>query len=336
MESKNVYICASYYHLLIAIIKKLKSDIDSDLAIIAISKNDCLIKDELLIDRLKQVGLFKNIFIYDLSYDAKGILHIYNFFKKIIETSINIKKKVYRFNEYEDVYIFHDYGIIGYILNKQKVKYNLIEDGTDCFKSYNKKVLKSFRRNWLIRKLKRLFYFYERGESKAIKSIEVNDATDLYVKDKKIIECPKKILFSSLTTQEKETIIDIFMENKDTICTEGDSLLLLTQPIDADTYGFINSEKEKVQIYYEIIKKYANNNRIIIKPHPWENTNYSEYLKNEENIEILDKNFPVEILNFFNNKFKKVITINSTAINLIDNCEEKIELGFDYIKKGVK
>ena len=45
----------------------------------------------------------------------------------------------------------------------------------------------------------------------------------------------------------------------------------------------------------------------------------------------------MEISTFFKDlKFKKVITISSTAINVLDNCEEKIALGWDWLNEVKK
>ena len=73
-------------------------------------------------------------------------------------------------------------------------------------------------------------------------------------------------------------------------------------------------------------KEYKN---IIIKPHPRDEVEY-----NFENCITIDKAIPIEILNFNKNiKIDKAITVFSTAIDGIDFVKEKINLGFDYIKK---
>ena len=83
--------------------------------------------------------------------------------------------------------------------------------------------------------------------------------------------------------------------------------LLLTQPLSED--GTL-SEKEKIEIYSEILSNYDLKD-IVIKVHPREKLNYRNIFPE---VEILDEYFPVELFKIFNIEPEKVITIFSSAV----------------------
>lgn len=116
-----------------------------------------------------------------------------------------------------------------------------------------------------------------------------------------------KELWNKKTLEEQNEILDIFsfdLNIKEKI-KERD-IILFTQPLSEDS---IITEEEKVEIYSKIIKKYPQN-RLIIKTHPREKTNYKDIFKEYL---ILDTPFPFEILNLLDVKFNKAITLFSTA-----------------------
>lgn len=328
IKEKNLYICHTYYHVLIAIIKQIKSGICSDIMLSADFSNDLLVNDKLLINRLKESKMFCNILIFD--YSKEEITkkeNLFTFYRIYIGNRI-IRKQEYNLFDYKKIYIFWEYSLIGYVLNKQRVEHHLLEEGIDCFKIKYKgryKDKKSLKK--LIKKFLKIYYV---GESPYIKTIEVNNKENLYIKHSNIVECPKKDLFLSLSSKQKNEILKIFLERPDVLLDMSDCVLILTQPLFEDK--ICSTEEEKVNIYKEIIKQYASNENVIIKTHPREITDYDKYVKDYKNVKIINERFPIEILNFLDVRFKKVITIFSTSINIIENCDEKIELGYEYIK----
>ncbi|MGL5122742.1 MAG: glycosyltransferase family 52 [Fusobacteriaceae bacterium] len=116
-----------------------------------------------------------------------------------------------------------------------------------------------------------------------------------------------KELWNKKSSEEQDEILDIFsfdLDIKDKI--KNRDIILFTQPLSED--GVI-TEREKIDIYSKIIKKYPQE-RLIIKTHPREKTNYKELFK--ENL-VLDNPFPFEILSLLDIKFARAVTLFSTA-----------------------
>ncbi|MGL5780407.1 glycosyltransferase family 52, partial [Cetobacterium sp.] len=116
-----------------------------------------------------------------------------------------------------------------------------------------------------------------------------------------------KELWNKKTLKEQSEILDIFLFDlniKEKI--KGRDIVLFTQPLSEDN---VITEEEKIEIYSKIAKKYPKN-RLIIKIHPREKTNYKNIFKEYL---VLDNPFPFEILNLLDVKFNKAITLFSTA-----------------------
>lgn len=111
----------------------------------------------------------------------------------------------------------------------------------------------------------------------------------------------------------------------------NNATLIITQPFFAD--AIVKTREEQLEIYKDIIDKYGFNDKIIIKPHPRDDINYEKIIPKSN---VIEEIFPIEILNFTNIKFNKVITVSSTSVNLIYNCNEKIFLGWEWLEEWVK
>lgn len=324
----DLYICSTYYHLLIAIIKNIKIKEKNNLIIATNYNNNKLANDKKLIERVKKSKIFKEVIIFDFSKEQlkyissnRVIFQIkqYLYFLKIY------KKCDFNFSNFENIFMFNDLDIMGKIINRKKIKYYLIEDGLDCFEknAYYSQKSKIYK---LIKKI--LYGYSELGESKNIISIEVNSKEKLSNHAKNFIEYPKKKLFESLSQEGKKEIINIFLPNLNSKELKGASLLI-TQPLYID--NLLKTEKDQINIYKYITKKYLQDQKIIIKVHPRDTINYQKYFKNSI---VLDTPFPIEILNFVEElKFKKVISISSTSTNFIENANEKVYLGWEWLKK---
>lgn len=332
MCEKNIYFCNTYYHVLISILKTMKDkNCKSDLVVTSDIYNNNLVKDINLINRIKNKKIFNSVIVYDYSKIEIEIQESrFTAIKRFFLTNYLAIKDELKLKSYDKIYIFFDGSLIGHLLNVKKIKYNLLEDGMDTFKiNYLLKNHQQNKKNKIKGIIKYYLNFREFGESKYIESIEVNNADGLEFLNKKIIEYPKKKLFDSFSKNELEDVSKIFMPE---LCLENmiNSNLLITQPLFQD--GYCDSIDNQINIYKSILNEVnLKEENVIIKPHPRENIDYKKYFPNSM---ILLKNFPLEILYFYNVKFKKIISISSTSINLFENCEKKIILGWEWIKNG--
>lgn len=328
-ENKNLFICHTYYHVLIAVILQLNNKDKSDIIIAADTEENSLLKNKKLLNNLKKSNLFDKVIIFDHSKEiSRGLLFDIKYACLINKLCKNNK---YEFDKYKDIYIFNEQTIIGTILNRQKVFYTILEDGADCYKNKHRKAFKR-KKGILRKKVKEIVGMYDIASSPFIKNIVVNDKTDLWIENENIIEKSKKDLFNSLTKKDKNIILKIFLTDSEYILNLEDSNLLITQPL--NEHNFCETEAEKLEIYKKIIEDYADNN-VIIKTHPREKTNYIDYFKDNDKVKIITDIFPIELVNFFPIKLKKVITISSTSIDQIENCEETITLNNDFIENNI-
>ena len=326
----NIYICDNYNHLLLSIIKVTNANSsNSDLLICNNWKNDKLLNDKKVAEKIKKTGVFRNVIVYDKYYDKE--LKITNSKFKDIMKFLLLKKKlrenIIDFEKYDEIYMFYDVTDIGKILNIKGIKYNILEDGVDCFKN-NKDLIEAKKNLRTAFKSKILKYPVSLASSKHVKSVEVNNKNGIFLKHKNIIECNKEKLFSSLSDDQKNVIKYVFLENID-FKKYNNSTLIITQPLYMD--GLVSSEKQQVNIYKKIIDLYCAGDKIVIKTHPRDRVVYDEF---SDDIIVINQCFPIEIFNFFNElHFKRIISVSSTSINLLKNCDEKIVLGWEWLKK---
>lgn len=111
--------------------------------------------------------------------------------------------------------------------------------------------------------------------------------------------------WKKLKLEEKKNILKIFNVNTEELEELRSSTLLITQPLSEDC---LISEKNKIKIYKKIIEE-NKDEKIFLKTHPREITDYKIF----NNINILEKNFPLELLLFLEIHPKKVVTLYSTV-----------------------
>lgn len=158
------------------------------------------------------------------------------------------------------------------------------------------------------------------GRDKKVKEIYLNAPEkaplDIIKKVKKLNINEK---WRMLKKEDKDKITKIFGVSNLDLKDYNEKIILITQPLSEQ--GFI-TEEEKIDIYKKILSNYKDE-EIIIKVHPREKTDYKKFF----NCKILNKEFPLEILNFEGVRFKKAITLYSTAIDTFDYNLEKERLG---------
>lgn len=187
---------------------------------------------------------------------------------------------------------------------------NIIEDG---LMNYNHPITETHKINPIVDKILHILgiYFLNAseclGSHKNIKHVYLTQKNNHpLIKDKvKIIDIKK--CWNQLSETQKIEILNIFNINTNFNNINGKTVLILTQGLsDAQ----IMSLEEELGIYQYIIKKFKDYTPII-KPHPRDKKNYHELF---EGIEILDKSFPIELLNLIGFKPDVVSSVVSTAL----------------------
>lgn len=345
-NNKRVYICHTYYHAYIAAVKELVRRHDdpgrADIILSTMSNDFGNLKD-----RLEKSVVFEKVLIYheqeDITSDEVMSYHrdkgniILNLLQRIKYTKLlgQLQESFVPtdLSKYADVYVFCDSDPIGYYLNYKKIYYHAVEDGL------NSGMLDDQARNanrgaWPLKKLmaKMGLIFIESGYSRYCIDYEVNDISVNHKPPKNIVEVPRKDLNDALTSQDHSILVDIFLENRDSVVKQllGDEesgkkrsqVMILTEPLcEMDV---------RKKLFGDIIDMYREENRIIIKPHP---RDVLDYEKAFPGVAVIRDKFPMEVLGDIEGfEVDKVISV----ITQMDNtyfAKEIVYLGLDFLDK---
>ena len=220
----------------------------------------------------------------------KAVSYHYNLY-------FNLNKYLKRFlNEEYEVNVFIDQGILGQFFIKRKRSVNLYEHGNGNY------LVGGYPNFKTVKKLMGITPGY--GRSNYVDSIFLQypekAPVDIQGKCKKL-----ELSFSSLRQKYQNEICEFFCVDK--IEVDSRCSVLLTQPLSED--GFY-TEKQKLEIYARVINRFKNE-RLIIKPHPRDRSDYSSIFPS---LTVLPNSFPMEILNFIDIKFEHAITICSGSV----------------------
>ena len=332
----KLYICLTYYHCLITLIKSLVNKEKYSLLI----ANDIPGFDELR-KKMEMTGCFS--YIYD--YDAirirnrpkcnNKLAYLLTDKKSIVSTVEKYCKL--DFNQFDEIYLYHDLAEIGSYFIIKHIKYHLLEDALDYFKYFDKYYSVkpgSYKKGTFGFFLKSVFGIgYKKwGTSKECIDIEVNDLNGILIDKEKCFEIPRKKLFNKMTYEDHILVYNTFAAGKRINDTNGLTAIICTQPLYLD--HFVSSLDEQKKVFEAVIIKLMRKNyHIVIKPHPRDSFDYS-VMTNNYDVEIIDKNLPSEILNFNPKaKYDIAISITSTAINFLEYASEKVFLGREFIEE---
>lgn len=201
---------------------------------------------------------------------------------------------------------------------------NIIEDGIS---NYTNEITETHKINPIIDKILHFFgiYFLKNSEGfgshKNIKNVYLTRKHDNpLIKDKvKIINIKES--WENLSQEEKHTILNIFNINQTMFNFEKKTLMLLTQPLSEGGHMTLD---EELNIYKEIFRKFEDY-EIIIKPHPRDDKNYKKIFPTST---IIDKGFPIEMLNLLEKT--PTVVCGITSASLLD-FKDKSEI---YIYEG--
>ncbi len=146
------------------------------------------------------------------------------------------------------------------------------------------------------------------GDNPKAKEIIMTGLYDTpFMREKNTTKIDINALFYATDTDKQNKIMQIFgIQRTDIKDLAQKSVVLFTQTFSEDK---IMSESEKVEVYKNILSRY-DNSQIVIKTHPRETTDYRKLFPG---IYIFDKIVPMELLSALGVRFKKAVTVNSTA-----------------------
>lgn len=329
--NRTIYICSTYHHVHVSLIKCLVNGQAADILIC----DDIPGYIELQCSLIK-AQVFRHVYFFNRTFSpgynpkdmTKRLFGRHKKHKKLVENELKID-----LTRYDNIYIFHDGIKIARYMMDCGIYFNLIEDGLDHFKHIqyvpSKADLPTGNRCivWL-KKTFNIGYLFC-GQSKYCKSIEVNSKDGLVIKHGNIIEVPKRWLYSLVNEEQKQLIYKIFLGNM-RLPENGEqkSALLFTVPLYQEK--FVKTREMHIQIYRDIIQQlHTDGFKVYIKPHPRDNL---EYEKVYHNVQIITKEIPSEILNYNAQlHFDKAIAIASASIKNVDFADEVIDLNYEYL-----
>ena len=298
---RKIFLCRSYYHLMIAISKTID---DPQKSLIY------YVKEEFNEEDINKIAI--NCSFYQLG---------------IVGVSEKDKNYEMDFKNYNTLHMFHwavhKYPERRFFKEFKNKNIILVEDGAthhEVFRSqkYSK-----------IRIMKNIVNFITTGKiyienSKRIKEILVTFPEKYPATIQKKMS---RLTFQTLSKDEINMYMKIF-DIKYPIHTNLNKkkAIVFTQPLSED--GFI-SEKTKKNLYLNIFKNlFSEGYEIYLKQHPREISNYNDDISSYDIIN-LPKNFPGELINFMNFEIDQAISICSGVVYNI-NAKSRIQLNENF------
>lgn len=307
----KLYICATYYHVYITLLKQLKEKQDADLVIC-----DDMAAGEALADRLKPTGLFRKVWFVRQSElpEVRG--------KSRLDWVLFQHRRRYRalqpllpfvLSDYSDVYIFHDATPLGMYLADARKPYHLLEDSLNFYQRIRETPQARYiEKNTLKYRLRRRLDsgYFPLGASRWVIDVEVNENRNLQVELPRVIECPRGLLQDGLSWREKQMILDVF-GCKQFGYNEKNTALVLTEPLFID--GAVCDEEAQLAIYRDIVALLKEKGyQALIKPHPRDRTDYTVL-----GVYIVERQFPAELLEYMDQRFGCAVTVSSSTLDTI-------------------
>jgi len=313
----KLYICSTYYHIYITLLKYFAEPFEGDLVIC-----DDIPTGELLAKKINVRKWFRKVFFVTQKKlpDESGknpidwVLFQHKRRAKLIKPLLP-----FDLNEYTDIYIYHDGTPLGMYLADVGRKYHLIEDSLDFYKTlYSSAQARCLhKRSWKYG-IEWAFNagYFPLGGSHLLIDIEVNDKKDLQIEGQNIIECPRDTLETNLTDNQKVALLEVFDYTELDV---GDrTALVLTQPLHKD--GVVPAKEDQRKIYSEIIQNLQKKGYLpVIKPHPRDEMDYSNL-----GCQIINRFFPIELFTLAETRnFPCVAAVNSSGLKRL-NADRKL------------
>lgn len=286
-----LFICTTYYHVYVTLLKQLNAPREADLVIC-----DDIPTGRTLAEQIRRAGLFSNVW-----YVQQSLLPEVRGHSRLDWVVFQHRRRYrtlhpllpFQVENYQDVYLFHDGTPLGMYLTDARKPYHLIEDSLNFYQRFREtpqaRLLKAHTWRFYLRRILNAGYF-PLGESRFVIDIEVNDRSKLQIQGKKIVELSRSQLHSNLSPEGLRLLLEVFgcpqMPEMGGYCA-----LLLTEPLYTD--GVCGSLQEQVQIYKEMTTQLEQRGfHVVLKPHPRDTASYSH-----TSATVLERYFPIELLN---------------------------------------
>lgn len=311
----DFYVCSTPYHLFISLcniaINKNKSYIylstpeENVLKLFEKYEKNLKNMEYIVGVKLRKRDNFKEKFFIEYINDIKEYRQIKEYIK-------NSKIYIFPWNPYSL------YSVSEYIFKKSK-NVILIEDGSNSYlKEPPSRANEWIKKYIYFRNIK----FYKEDKVQDIR-VQFPEKYPQYLKNK-LSRLELQNYYNNIDIHQKNKIINVFDSNIDFNLYNRKSIIVLTQPLSEDRYI---TEYKKKELIKEIVDKYRENYKVIIKKHPRENTKYSI-----DNTLEIEGYFPSEIFTLVDIEFEKAIGICTSAINSI-NAKEAFNIDEDFFKK---
>lgn len=358
---KRIYVCHTFYHVYISCLKELhllrQADLSHDKAgkgsaaagrahlMLSTMSNDF----SGMLPRAKECPLFEEVILFDEKRDTffpelaplkentgsivKNMRNRIRFcrrFPELLEPFVPVD-----FRTYDEIYVFCDIDPVGFYLSGRKIPYHAVEDGLNTLAHGNDAVYDNRGFFGIKKAMAALGLIHmQNGYAKYCIDMEVNDLSVVKTPNRKMAELPRKTLTEPLTQTEKNLLLELFVEDmgklRGQLTGEKDKpcVLILSEPLCED----LNMRKK---LFLDLIRDYGTVEgkaaTVLFKQHPRDDLDYTGILP--EDVVLLDKSFPMEMLYFIEGiHFDRIVSV-FTVLDAFTDVKEKIILGDAFMDK---
>lgn len=312
----NIYLCHTPYHVLIALIRAMRSRPMPSRLVLSESVPEALSLRERLLAACP--GLWEDITIVN-----EELLDAQNSESAFYRLRHPGRRPYFSLPKEGRVYISNDWSALGRYLQRERRVYTLCEDTCGGTLDPDQHLLEKQRAGAKGR------YLYW-GDSPCCRTVESEDAAQctLFSPDK-IAQFSAKKLLAELSEEEKSVVRAAFLTAPLPENTAGATLLL---PRSFVQDGLMD-QAEQDAIFCAVAEKYTEG-PLFIKTHPRDDTDYAALFPGAV---ILPRTMPSEVLNFcLPFRFRRAVTVQSWVLRGFTAAEENIFISLEDAKELVK
>lgn len=309
-ERRDIYICHTMYHLLIALVRAMRAETPACLVL-----SNAVPRAEAMKARLEAAGggaLWADIRVVD-----EARLDAQNSESGFYRLRHPGRRPYFRLpGGPARVYISNDWSALGRYLQREKIPYILCEDTMGGTLDPDQHLLDEQRAAPPGR------YQYW-GDSRFCQTVESEDAARCTLfPPEKLTTFSKKALLESLTDAEKAMVRRVFVNGPLPEHAENATLLL---PRSFVLDGLMDQKTQDAM--FLAVAGHYNDGPLFIKTHPRDETDYAALFPEAV---ILDRAMPSEVLNFcLPYRFKRAVTVQSWVLRSFTAADEKVFLGLE-------